>query len=383
MVGVRPRPGSSSRRAASRARGSTGAAVAALCLPIGLLIAGCGASSDPPETLDAYGLFEGDPADQRPAVGVIPYDLNTPLFSDYASKLRFVKLPRGESARYAGDGEVIEFPVGTVIAKTFAYPADLRDPESELTLLETRILRHTEEGWVGLPYIWNEEQTEARLEITGGVRATSWIDASGATREHSYRVPNLNQCKGCHVRETDRLLPIGPRPAQLNRAFAYVDGDENQLARWSRVGALDGAPGPAQAPMYPVWDDPATGSLDHRARAWLEINCAHCHNPAGPARTSNLDLSYSQTDPTLLGVYKSPVAAGRGSGDRLHDIVPGKPDRSILLYRLESLDPGVMMPELGRGMIHDESVALIRQWIEEMEDPFAPGEGLGAGELGH
>lgn len=357
---------------------TSGVLTAALAI---VLLLGCGSAPDgPPQTLDAYGIFAGDPRDQVPAEGVLPYDLNTALFSDYAAKLRFVKLPPGTAARYAGDDQVIEFPVGTVIAKTFAYPADLRDPASELRLLETRILEHTEEGWIGLPYVWNEEQTEARLEITGGVLDTSWIDASGERREHRYRVPNVNQCKGCHVREADRLLPIGPLPAQLNRAFAYADGRHNQLARWSSVGALEGAPPPEEAPRYPVWDAPESGSLDHRARAWLEINCAHCHNPDGPARTSNLDLSYSQTDPTLLGVYKSPVAAGRGSGDLLHDIVPGEPDRSILLYRLESLDPGVMMPELGRGLIHHESVALIRSWIEEMEDPFAPGAGLGAGE---
>ena len=175
------------------------------------------------------------------------------------------------------------------------------------------------------------------------------------------------------------MLPIGPRVAQLNRDYAYEGGVENQLAHWTSAGALTGSPEPAVAPRHPVWNDPATGSLDERARAWLEINCAHCHNPDGPARTSNLDLRYAQTDPTLLGVYKSPVAAGRGSGDRLHDIVPGQPDRSILVFRLESVDPGVMMPELGRSLIDAEGLALVRRWIEAMPDPFGA-SGLGAAE---
>ena len=352
-----------------------GAVLTAAMAPVAL---SCSFRSGPPATLDGYRLFDGDARLQRPAEGVLPYDINTPLFSDYAEKLRFVKLPRGASVEYRADG-VLELPVGTVIAKTFAYPVDARDPGGALRLVETRILEHEPEGWVGRPYIWNEAQTEARLEITGGVRQVSWIDAQGSAHDHAYRVPNANQCKGCHRTEGRTMLPIGPRVAQLNRDFAYEGVVENQLAHWTRTGALTGAPEPAVARRYPVWNDPATGSLDERARAWLEINCAHCHNPDGPARTSNLDLRFEQTDPTLLGVYKSPVAAGRGSGDRLHDVVPGQPDRSILVFRLESVDPGVMMPELGRSLIDAEGLALVRRWIEQMPDPFGT-SGLGAAE---
>jgi uncharacterized repeat protein (TIGR03806 family) len=349
-------------------------------LPCALLALSCSLRGGPPETLSGYRLFAGDARLQRPAAGVIPYDINTPLFSDHAEKLRFVKLPRGASVPYQTE-DVLDFPVGTVIAKTFAYPVDARNPGGPLRLVETRILERETGGWVGRPYVWNDEQTEARLEITGAAKRVSWIDAEGRTREHEYRVPNANQCKGCHRTRDDArtMLPIGPRVAQLNRDFTYAEGIENQLARWAGSGALAGAPEPAAAPRYPVWDDPATGPLDARARAWLEINCAHCHNPGGPARTSNLDLRYAQTDPTLLGVYKSPVAAGRGSGDRLHDIVPGEPDRSILVLRLESVDPGVMMPELGRTMVDEEGLALVRRWIEEMPDPFGAA-GLGASE---
>ncbi|HUP23480.1 MAG TPA: SO2930 family diheme c-type cytochrome [Thermoanaerobaculia bacterium] len=351
---------------------------ALLLCGVALALPSCGYRSGPPETLAGYRLFEGDPRLQQPAAGVVPYDINTPLFSDYADKLRFVKLPRGASVSYHADG-VLDFPVGTIIAKTFAYPVDARDPAGALHLLETRILEREATGWVGRPYIWNEAQTEARLEITGGVLRASWIDPQGRARDHEYRVPNANQCKACHRTEGRTMLPIGTSVAQLNRDFAYGDGVENQLAHWTRVGALTGAPAPPSAPRLPVWDDPATGSLDERARAWLDINCAHCHNPDGPARTSSLDLRFTQTNPTLLGIYKSPVAAGRGSGDRLHDIVPGEPDRSILLLRLESVDPGVMMPELGRSLVDEEGVAMVRRWIEEMPDPFGA-SGLGAAE---
>src|SRR5262249_26337657 len=141
------------------------------------------------------------------------------------------------------------------------------------------------------------------------------------------------------------------------------DGPDNQLHRWTTAGLLAGAPASEQAPRLPVWNDPATGSLDQRARAWLDVNCAHCHNPNGPARQSGLDLRLAQADPARWGVWKTPVAAGRGSGGRAYGIVPGKPDESILLYRLQATTPGVLMPDLGRRLVDEEGVALIRAWI--------------------
>jgi hypothetical protein len=135
---------------------------------------------------------------------------------------------------------------------------------------------------------------------------------------------------------------------------------------------LAGAPTPDAAPRLPVWDDPHSGTLDARARAWLEINCAHCHNPAGPARNSGLDLTVAQNNPTAWGIMKPPVAAGRGSGGLAYDIVPGKPEQSILVFRTGSTDAGIMMPELGKRLIHEEGLALVREWIAAM--PAAGGK---------
>ena len=351
-----------------------------------LAAAGCSSGDSPagggpfdryPRTLAAWDLFAGDGSTQTPAHGVEPYDLNTPLFSDYTLKLRFVRLPSTpdgalQPAQYRAAGP-FEFPVGTVIAKTFAYPADFRDKAATVRLLETRLLVHEEDGWVGLPYIWNEEQTEAELAIVGGPLDVSWIDRSGRTVEHTYRVPNTNQCKTCHRTDGEHLLPIGPRAGQLNRNFVYAaDGGgagsaENQLARWRRIGFLEGSPPPVEAPRVPVWNEPSTGSVGERARTWLDINCAHCHNLEGSGRTSGLDLRAEHDDRTRLGIYKHPVAAGQGTGDRLYGVVPGSPDESILVYRLESTHPGIMMPEIGRGLVDTEAVALIREWVEGME----------------
>jgi uncharacterized repeat protein (TIGR03806 family) len=325
---------------------------------------------EPPEKLSAYGLFAGAPALQQPAEGVIPFDLNTPLFSDYTLKYRFLKLPTGTHASYSPD-ETFDFPVGTLIAKTFAYPRDARHPSKGRRLLETRILRREAEGWIGLPYVWNDDQTEATLDVAGGTVDVSWIHTDGTTRTNNYIIPNANQCKGCHL-QNDAVTPIGPKARHLNRDFAYASGVENQLAHWTRAGALAGAPAPGAAPRLVAWDDPRTGSLEARARAWLEVNCAHCHNPGGPARNSGLDLMASQSNPTAYGVRKAPVAAGRGSGGLEFDIVPGRPDKSILAYRIASTDAGVMMPELGKRLVHEEGLALVRDWISAMGESGKP-----------
>jgi uncharacterized repeat protein (TIGR03806 family) len=326
-------------------------------------------SSGPFERLSQYQLFEGDPAAQVPAAGVIPYDLNSALFSDYAEKFRFVKLPAGSHATYR-DAEPFEFPVGTVIAKTFVYPRDARDPSKGRRLIETRILKREPDGWVGLPYVWNAAQTEATLDVAGDTVDVSWIHPDGRARANNYIIPNVNQCKGCH-KSGEVLTPIGPKARHLNRDFAYREGTENQLAHWTRLGALADAPPPDRAPHLATWDDPKSATLDDRARAWLEINCAHCHNPAGPARTTGLDLTAAQRNPAMFGVNKPPVAAGIGSGGRMSDIVPGRPDDSILAYRIASIHPGVMMPELGKRLVHEEGVALVREWIAAMADPSA------------
>jgi uncharacterized repeat protein (TIGR03806 family) len=325
------------------------------------------APAGPFEKLSQYGLFAGDPAAQAPAEGVIPYELNSALFSDYAEKFRFVKLPPGTHATYR-EADAFEFPVGTVIAKTFAYPRDARDPSKGRRLIETRILRREPDGWVGLPYVWDADQTEATLDVAGDTVDVSWVHADGRTRTNSYIIPNVNQCKGCH-RRGEAITPIGPKARHLNRDFPYRDGPENQLARWARLGALAGAPAPDRAPRLAAWDDPESGTLDDRARAWLEINCAHCHNPEGPARSSGLDLTAAGRNPAAYGVNKPPVAAGIGSGGRMYDIVPGRPDESILVYRIASTHPGVMMPELGKRLVHEEGVDLVKRWIAAMPDP--------------
>lgn len=321
---------------------------------------------------------------------VVPYELNTPLFTDYAHKLRTVWLPAGTSARYSA-AETFEFPVGTIISKTFYYPRadgasgvartydqsrdfsatglDLRN----VRLIETRLLVRREEGWVALPYVWNAQQTDAELARTGDELPLELVAADGEREAFTYVVPNENQCAGCHVTNlrARSIAPIGLKARHINRDYPYPDGGENQLAHLTRIGYLSGAPAAAEAPRNANWLDGSQG-LGARARAYLDVNCSHCHNPEGPANTTALSFDTGTPVDRHLGLCKPPVAAGRGTGDHLFDIVPGHPGDSILPYRMASREPGVMMPEQGRGTVHREGVALIREWIATLPGACSP-----------
>ncbi len=317
-----------------------------------------------PRKLSEYGLFDGDLAEQQPAVGVFPYELNTALFSDYAAKFRFIRVPEGTQVKYK-PRDVFEFPVGTVIAKTFAYPADRRDPHSTLRLIETRVETRLEAGWFGYTYVWNDEQSDAELALGGGEVDVSWIHDDGEERAIRYQIPNANQCLSCHE-QNGKFEPIGPTAANLNRLNDFDGTESNQLMHFAKHDFVSGVPAHEQVPTMPVADDSSTGNVSERARAWLHVNCAHCHSPVGTARTSGLDLRMSQQNPTKFGAWKSPVAAGHGSGGRSYDIVPGKPDESILLFRVEANDPSIAMPNVGRSMVPVEAAKLVREWISLM-----------------
>lgn len=322
------------------------------------------------EKLSEYGFFTGPLSDLHPAGDVYAYDLNTPLFSNYAEKRRFVRIPAGTRIQYR-DSTVFYFPEGTVLIKNFYYPRDFRKPEKGSTLLETRLLVHQAEGWQAYPYIWNDEQTEAVYDPAGEMREIRYINASGKKITTPYAIPNKNQCKGCHLRN-DAMVPVGPSARQLNRSIE-IDGKRvHQLRYWQEAGILEGLPPDPAIPAGVIWDDPLTGSLNDRARAYLDANCAHCHSRTGPANTSGLYLDVYETDPLHLGVNKSPVAAGRGSGNLRYDIVPGAPSQSILFFRMQTNDPSIAMPEIGREQVHREALDLIEEWIRKQNFSSSP-----------
>ncbi|MBK7938469.1 MAG: hypothetical protein IPJ82_15920 [Lewinellaceae bacterium] len=322
----------------------------------------CKTGRGPKTKLSEYGFFAGNLSDLKPATGVFTYDVNAPLFSDYAEKARFIYLPEGTQMAW-NDSTAFQFPDGAAIIKNFYYPNDASKPDAGRRILETRLLIKEPKGWKALEYIWNVEQTDAMLEVTGASFPFSWRNAGGKVQQIQYVAPNINQCKGCHSYD-GQFVPIGINARQLNRE----NSDDNQLLMWNKQGRLSLPPGfkPETGPRLSDYRQ-FSGPLVDRARAYLDSNCGHCHNPRGPAGSSGMFLDISQNNPERLGVGKAPVAAGRGSGNRKFGIVPGEPGESILLFRMENNDPGIRMPELGRQLAHHEGIELIKSWIKEMK----------------
>jgi len=317
------------------------------------------------ERLSSYRLF-ADIAAQRPAAELVPYEVATPLFSDYAAKERFLWVPPGAALTWR-DVDSFELPVGAVLVKTFSYPRDRRDPALGRRLLETRLLVRGSDAWRGVSYVYDADARDARRVVAGAAVDAAWLHDDGNERTNHYAVPNQNQCKSCHAEHDDVMGALGPKARHLNRPGPAGSGIDNQLQALIDRGALAGAPPRETWPRGIAAADPAAGTLEERARAWLDVNCGACHNPrGGMARTSGLYLDLSQTDLAELGVCKAPVAAGRGSGGRSFGIVPGQPDASILVFRIESTEPEIRMPELGRNLVDAEGVALIRQWIAQL-----------------
>ena len=293
-----------------------------------------------PTTLSAYGFF-ADISLQRPALGVTPYRLNTPLWSDGAEKLRFVYLPAGQKALADGEG-LLKLPVGATLIKTFKFGSKL---------IETRVLLHRADGWVALPYVWDADQREARLTLGGKRIALTGLDGQPL----SYAVPNKNQCKECHG-VAGQVTPIGPKAYNLAPEW---------LTAFQQAGRLDKVPQVAR--RIPLWEARDKVPAVDAARGYLDVNCAHCHNPQGAASNSGLYLGWLERDPIKLGLGKRPVAAGRGSGNLDFDIVPGDAAHSILYYRMASLEGGIAMPELGRAKIDPAGLATVQRWIAGMK----------------
>ncbi|HEY4241652.1 MAG TPA: SO2930 family diheme c-type cytochrome [Kofleriaceae bacterium] len=336
----------------------------------------------PPQYLSSYNLFTWSAAGgftfNETGARIVPYDLNTPLFSDDMLKSRAIYVPPGMTATF--DPELaFDFPVGSALIKTFSYAPDLRQPTVGVKLVETRLLVRYADGWHPLPYIWNDAQTDAVYTPSGDVRSISFTDDLGTPVTASYLIPEKNECQNCHAREEDDgsidLVPIGIKARHLDKTYAYADGSANILTRLSSQSMLAGLPELSTiTPSYDFTPIQSGGvaaipaaDVDTAARSYLDINCAHCHNPHGVnGITSQLFLNHDNTDPFHLGVCKRPGSAGNGTGGFTFDIVPGDADTSILYFRVHTTQVGAMMPLIGRSLEHVHGSDLVHAWIAAM-----------------
>ena len=313
----------------------------------------------PYQTLSEYQFFQGALKNLEPEFGVVPYTLNSPLFTDYSKKKRFIWMPNNTKASYIDDNVPLDFAIGTVLIKNFYYDNVL--PNNETKIIETRLMIRKNEGWTFANYVWNDAQNEALFDLDGSTVDLQWQE-NGEINTVQYRIPSGAKCLTCHkIQETPQ--PIGPKPRNLNLVYDYSEDSENQLNKLVDLGYLENAL-PSNITTLPNYTN-TNESLDLRVRAYLDINCAHCHSEETHCAYRPMRFDYISTeDFTNIGVC---VDAETDLGFNLgHIVEPGDARNSVLHFRLNSTEPSNRMPLLGRTVVHSEGVQLIEDWINAL-----------------
>lgn len=315
----------------------------------------------PYNTLSEYQFFDGVLADHMPAEGVIPYEPVSKLFTDYAKKKRFIWMPEGTKSSYVSDDKLLDMPTGTALIKTFYY--DDVQPSGNTQLIETRVMIKKSSGWIFAEYVWNQEQNEAYLDMTGSTLQISWLQ-DGHTMSADYRIPSDTECMVCH-KSNNQPIPIGLKPQHLNVDYDYGNGPENQLQYLISQGYLENSL-PVLIDGLVDYND-MTAPLEKRVRSYLDINCAHCHQAGSHCDYRPLRLAYSETSlDDNIGVCVEPDEFINSALTYL--ISPGNTERSVLFYRLKATDQNVRMPLLGRSIVHTEGVDLLEEYINSLTE---------------
>ncbi len=238
------------------------------------------------ENLSAYDIFQGNIQDLVPTADFKLLELTSPLFTDYAKKQRLVKVPAGTEMTNNGN-DVLDFPDETILVKTFYYYNDDRDTSLGKRVIETRLMIKSAGFWNVATYVWNEAQTDGVLTLDGLDTPINWITSSGENRSTEYHVPDENECIACHQSNND-MIPLGTKLRNLNRDVIRNGTSVNQLSHLQSIAILNQFDVNQVSTMV-NYNNP-NASLESRARAYMHINCSHCHNPTAWEEPANQDL---------------------------------------------------------------------------------------------
>lgn len=325
---------------------------------------------EPPALLSQTGAFK-NVLTLEPEDGLIPYGLNVPFWSDGAAKFRWMGIPNNgthntnaEQIDYSATGEW-QFPEGTVFIKHFEYPTDDSDP-SITRRLETRFVVHGTDGkYYGATYRWREDQSDAEL-LTGGWNDTISISSANGTREIVWQYPDRQQCITCHNEAAGGVL--GPKTRQLNGDLYYDETGRtaNQLTTLEHLGifstSVDTNNLGSLLTSAPSNDN--TYSLNDRARAYIDANCASCHRP-GNSIQANFDARLSTPLSDAEIIYGDLNSSLGLTGMR--EVVPQDPEHSMMYMRIKAVHEDFAMPPLAKNKIDENGVQLIYDWINSLD----------------
>jgi len=306
-----------------------------------------------PPVLSATGAFS-NLGTLTPATGVIPFTVNSPLWSDAAIKTRWVAVPN-DGPPYAIDEQIgfapvgeWTFPNGTVFVKHFELTVN--EITGEKKRLETRLLVRNQTGSVyGVTYKWRADNSDADLLPAPPLdEPITIITSTGATRIQTWSYPGRGQCLTCHNSAANYVL--GLKTHQMNGTFTYPETGrtDNQLRTFAHVGLLNPTPNEADIPNFlksvPV--SAAAVPVQHRMRSWIDANCSQCHRPGGQGPGFDARFYTPLEAQELINTYV-----------RFRD-VEGSP-----LYERDNALDDRKMPPLAKNMVDETAMAVLRQWI--------------------
>lgn len=333
----------------------------AMCQHISNDINTAAIASEKCKWLSDYGLFEQFTSAQiTPRSNGIKYQLNSELFTDFAKKDRFIFLPDNTSMTYQTN-EIFEFPLNSVIVKVFSLPQ-----VDTANIIEIRLLIKRATGWIFLPYVWLEEKQDAFL-YQNGIQITTSVVENEHTHPFEYHIPSHANCGECHqIKDANadiHFQPIGPKAHHLNKQIEHHGQYVNQLSLWQQQGYLTNLPDDLNLiDTAPNWKN-ESANLQDRAKAYLDINCAHCHNENGSAALSGLRLEYWRKSITHAHGVCNSSHGWRGGG---FDIWPGRGEISSIPIRMRHTDAKDRMPPIGRSLVDEQAAQLISDWIDSM-----------------
>lgn len=338
-----------------------------------------GVIADPPQWLSQTGAFS-NLATLAPAQGLIPFNVNSSLWTDGAAKKRWIAVPNDGSHNTAAERVTYSetgawtFPAGTVLVKHFALPVDERNP-TIVKPIETRFFVHGSNGvYYGVTYKWNDAGTDAQLMTSGGSREMTVTKTDGTTRTQRWDFPSRSDCRTCHSTSADNVL--GVRSHQLAGDYYYdrTGRTSNQLETWNALGIFGtsfGSRNPATLPHSVDPQDPHA-SLDQRVKSYLDANCSHCHQPGGVS--ANFDASFHVplfAQGLVNGAINRPI---NGPTDQV--VAPGNLARSLLHGRFSVVGAN-QMPPLGKNVVDEKAVALVTDWIRSLDNSEFPDAAFG------
>lgn len=306
---------------------------------------------DWPKKISETDLF-ASVAKKKVADHLIAYEVNAPFWSDDADKSRYFILPEGKSLGYRAQGSW-EVPIGATIVKNFKKGQGRRT-----RMLETRLIKRTSDGWESATYVWDNNGRDAELFVQGK-QFELW---GGGVK--SWHAPSASECASCHVDAAGYVL--GLNTAQLNRE---TSGGENQISSWVKEGYLsvpDSLAKDLDVSKLPKFCSPFDESedLETRARVYLDVNCAMCHQPNGPGN-ANIDLRFTTSLEASKMIDTNPGQGNLGIPNAKL-IAPGKPESSLMVHRIKTLSEG-RMPSIGSNVVDKKAVDLLSEWIKTLE----------------